>query len=205
MMPDSESILEAYLEGDASRAAAEGLRFRIALPFAAHAEAVLRLADCLTLATRKTNPPASAANRLRQQLGRAGAPDSLPNWVQDGGEFMAPPGARRADADEYAANAIIEFADPDTVAASSPEETVEVFQRLAASVRAATPASAPPGALDRLGTKLAAAFRAGEADPAIARRILSQLRGKPARPPLTMRLPDVLAAGEEPEDSDNSQ
>jgi hypothetical protein len=208
-MSDWESILEDYLDGSASRATAEGLRFRIALPFAGRAEVetVLRLADCITDAMRSTSPPAGAANRLLGLLTQAGEPERQPNWSNDGGEFIAPLGTRRADADEDACNAAIESGEPGAILAPSPDRMLEEFQRLAASARESAKSSSnsmPAGAVDRLRSMLSEAIHEEEADPAVARRILSQLRGEPARPPKTIRPPDVLAAGEEPEEETDS-
>jgi len=209
-----EAILEDYLEGAGSRAAAESLRFRIALPAEARqeVETVLRLADRLADATQSVRPPAGAAQRLGDRLLLAGLPDVRPNWVQEGSELVAPDGASRPGADEDAVNAAIEGASGlttplPTIEPGGPARDLTAFNEIAAAVRresSAPDAAIPPGAIDRLRTKLAEAQERGEggASSIVARRILAQLRGEATRPPAAVRPPDVLAAGEEPEDGE---
>jgi hypothetical protein len=218
-MPAWESIIEQYLEGAGSRAAAESLRFRIALPAEARqeVETVLRLADRLADATRSVRPTTGAAERLGDRLLGAGLPDVRPNWVQEGSDFIAPDGTPRPGADEDAVNAAIEGAIDLTAAATASrltigpgaaEQHLNSFKQIADALRGEAPSAAaesvPSGAIFRLRSRLAEARQRGEggASPTVARRILAQLRGEAVKPPASVRPPDVLAAGEEPEAGD---
>jgi len=213
-MPTWDAILEHYLEGAGSRAAAESLRFRIALPAEGRREVenVLRLADCLADATRSARPPAGAAQRLGERLGHAGEPDVRPNWLWDGSDFIPPDGVARAGAEEDACNAAIEGATdrrvgPAPFAGAVPRQDLQTFELIAAVIRSKTsspPDSAPPGAIERLRSKLARAIEAGEggASPGVAGRIMAQLRDDGAKPQASVGPPDVLAAGKDLEDAE---
>jgi len=213
-MPAWEAIVEEYLEGTGSRAAAESLRFRIALPSAARweVETVLRLADRLADATHSVRPPAGAADRLGNRLLLAGRPEVHPKWVQEGSDFIAPKGVPRLGADEDAANAVIEgtldLAPTITIGRGDAENDLNAFKSIAAAIRREEPSPAagsiPAGAIGRLRSKLAADQGEGGASPVVAARILAQMRGEAAAPSRPSRPPDVLAAGEETETGDEA-
>jgi hypothetical protein len=221
-----EAIVEEYLEGTGSRAAAESLRFRIALPPEARqeVETVLRLADRLTVVTQSVRAPAGAMERLGDCLLRAGPPDVCPKWDRDGDDFIAPQGVPQPGADEEAVNAAIEGAAIEgafdaTSAASTPlpaagpaelQQDLAAFKDIAAAIRREARSAAgvlvPPGAVARLRARLVESREAGEggASPVVAARILAQLRGETAKHPNVSRPPDVLAAGEELEEGNQS-
>jgi hypothetical protein len=219
-MPAWEAIIEQYLEGTGSRAAAESLRFRIALPDDARqeVETVLRLADRLTDATQSARPPIGAAQRLGDFVVRAGPPGVRPTWVLEGSDFVALEGTPTPGADEEVVNAEIEGASEVTAPLMSrgaelpgdAGQDLNAFKQIAAALRREAPSAAvdsvPPGAVLRLRSRLAEAQRRGEggASPVVARRILAQLRGEASKPPAIVRPPDVLAAGEEPEEGHES-
>jgi len=215
-MQNWEAILEEYMDGSGSRAAAESLRFRIALSTEARreVETVLRLADRLADAVRSVQPPAGAAGRLGDRIRFQGPPEFPANWARDGAEFVSP-AACGSDADEEAVNAAIE-GEPETTdappaplsigRASATGQDLNEFNSISAALRGNdSPASdelVPPGAVDRLRSKFEEAIEAGEggASPLVARRILSQIRGEASGPLPFIRPPDVRAAGEEPEE-----
>lgn len=215
-MPDWESILEEYVEGTGSRASAESLRFRIALPPEARreVETVLRLADRLADATRSVRPPAEAARRLGDRLLVAGLPEVKPNWVWEQEDFMASDGAVRPGAAEDAVNAAIEGvgatagSTTHSLAGRDGQRDLNAFRKIAAEAHRQMSSGqdhpAPAGAIDRLRSKLAEAREGGEggASPTVAARILAQLRGQPTKARPAVRPPDVLAAGKEPEDAE---
>ncbi len=160
-----------------------------------------------------SNHPPGQPNAWEIGCVLAGLPEAQPNWRREGGDFIAPADTPHPGADEDAVNAAIEGASDLTaptsltaVQSGDAEHDLSAVKKIAMQIRIESPsaqgASAPPGAIDRLRLRLAEVQERGEggASPVVARRIVAQLRGEAARPPAAFRPPDVLAAGQEPED-----
>src|SRR5256885_8748585 len=88
-----EDVMDAYLEGRASRADAEGLLMRINLSAAdrEEIERSLRVADQVTAALKGTPAVTGMEMRVREALIDSGAPARLPKWLAADGSFAPLP------------------------------------------------------------------------------------------------------------------
>jgi hypothetical protein len=202
-MPDWEDILNAYLEGRGLRADAEDLLMRLHLSAQdrEQIERSLRLADEIHAALRPIQPPADLQARLTAVLSACPMPAGVPaNWESD----------RDASAEEDLLDAALEgrvsleelyAAQAAGRLSESGREALEDLEASAggvAEVSLPMSGSIPAGLEGRLQEKLRAHMHSeeGEVDQRVVNRLLAK-RPKERGPQIVM--PDVLAAGEEPE------
>jgi hypothetical protein len=187
--------LNAYLEGTASRADAEGLLMRLHLA-ADDRDAVersLRVADEVTAAVRGSRPPAGLGERLGETLRACATPAALPGWVAEDFEGRAA-GPGEADLLDAAVEGRVSLEQLRAMrdAGELSDDGAEGLEELERIAAAAGEASAPAG----MGTRLAATLRGmntSVVDEAVARRLL----GGTGSPRKGLGTPDVRAASDE--------
>lgn len=205
-MPDWEDILNAYLEGRGLRADAEDLLMRLHLsaPDREQIERSLRLADEIHAALRPIQLPASLEARLTTALSACPMPAGVAaNWESD----------RDGSAEEDLLDAALEgrvsleelyAAQAAGRLSESGREALEDLEASAdgvAEVSVPMSGSIPAGLEGRLQDKLRAHMHSeeGEVDQRVINRLLAK-RPKERGPQIV--LPDVLAAGHEPEQTE---
>jgi hypothetical protein len=210
--PDWEDILNAYLEGRGLRADAEDLLMRLHLTAQdrEHVERSLRLADEVAAAMRPIQPPDGMAERLARTLGACPAPARMPTrWDLDGGPAADDDDPTEEDLLNAAIDGRVSFEQLyDARAAGqlseSGREAIEDLETIAAGVAdVSLPMSgaAPSGLEARLVDRLRAHMDSdeGDVDQRVVNRLLTRrthTRGA------QIVLPDVLAAGEDPDDAE---
>ena len=214
-MPDWEDILNAYLEGRGLRADAEDLLMRLHLRAEdrEQIERSLRLGDEIAAALRPIQPPADMDKRLVSQLRACPAPQGVPSdWNLRG--RTAGTAASRSEEDllDAALEGRVSMDELYGMQAAgqlteSGREALEELEAIAdgvAEVSLPMSGSAPAGLEDRLreGLRAHMAATAGEVDQRVVNRLLAK---KPVQRRPQIEIPDVLAAGDEKPDGENSK
>jgi hypothetical protein len=202
-MPDWEDILNAYLEGRGLRADAEDLLMRLHLSAQdrEQIERSLRLSDEITASLRPIQLPATLEARLTTALSACPMPAGVPaNWESDRDpsteeDLLDAALEGRVSLEElYAAQAAGRLSE-------SGREALEDLETSAggvAEVSVPMSGSIPAGLEGRLQGRLRAHMHSdeGEVDQRVINRLLAK-RPKERGPQIVT--PDVLAAGHEPE------
>ncbi len=211
-----EETLDAYVEGRTLRADAEDLLMRLHL--SAHdrdeIERSLRLTHTLTLTLRQAQPPAGAEQRLLNQLRARPVPADLPqDWrMTESGEMARSAASPMTLAEEDLLDAAIEgrvtmkelvnLRDAGQLTEGG-SEAVEELRLAAEAITDLSPArrSMPGGMKARLRSKLESHImsEAGEIDAKVIERWLADT----PQPKPRLAMPDVLAAEENPEKTDD--
>jgi hypothetical protein len=207
-----EDVLDAYVEGRASRADAEGLLMRINLSAdqREEIERSLRVADQVTAALKGAPPVTGMEMRLREALMGCGAPERVPGWLKADGTF-AP---RAEEGAEDLLDAVVEgrvsveqlraMRDAGRLDEDA-REALEEMEMTAAEIQgfcAAAEAAPPAGMGERLGESLRGHMvsEAGRVDESVAARLIEG--AKPRKRELGMPDARAASAGDEDEDED---
>jgi hypothetical protein len=205
-MNEWEDVMDAYLEGRASRADAEGLLMRINLSAEQREEIErsLRVADEVSAALKGAPPVSGMEMRLREALTGCGAPQRLPGWLNADGTFAPPPsgGAREEDLLDAAVEGRVSLEQLRAMRdagqlSEDGAEALEEMEMTAARVAEFCAEAPPPaaGMEQRLGEGLRGHMRsaAGEVDESVAARLL----GGAKAPKRALGMPDARAASAE--------
>ena len=204
-----EDVLNAYLEGRGLRADAEDLLMRLHLGAdeREQIERSLRLADEVTTSMRGVEPSPGLGERLTGALSACPAPGRVPTtWKLDGDDFQGDSGPGEEDLldsalegrvaleELYAAQTSGQFSESGREALAELEAIAQGVADVSLPMSGAAPAGLELRLRDRLRMHMDS--EDGQIDERIANRLLSKKTRE--RGPRTV-LPDVLAAGEEPD------